>query len=38
MAEVQKINYPDCKIAFSWLFDFGRNTLNACILLPGIIF
>ena len=23
MAEVQKINYSDCKIAFSWLFDFG---------------
>ena len=22
MAEVQKINYSDCKIAFSWLFDF----------------
>lgn len=37
MAEVQKINYSDCKIVFSWLFDFGSNTLNACALLPGII-
>lgn len=36
-AEIQKVNYSDCRIVFSWLFDFGSNTLNACALLPGII-
>lgn len=29
--------FMNTKIAFSWLFDMGSKTLNACALLPGII-
>ena len=32
-----KGNIFDCKLVFSWLFDMGSKTLNACALLPGII-
>jgi len=37
IAEIQRENYSGYKIIFSWLFDFGSNTLNACALLPGVI-
>lgn len=40
-ADRLRLNHTDdfmnTKIVFSWLFDMGSKTLNACALLPGII-